>query len=157
MTAHKDSPDINKFVHPPILALGFIILAILLGKFLPILASLTATLRVIGLPLALIGFLIGLMGFLEIRKADTTLDPHGTVTQVVSSGIYRVTRNPMYLGFLLMVIGFPLASSSFWGVLLAPFFILTMNQLVIEKEEAYLEKKFGEGYTSFKRRVRRWL
>jgi protein-S-isoprenylcysteine O-methyltransferase Ste14 len=157
MTQQKDSPDINKFVHPPILALGFIILGILLGNFLPILISLTATLRVIGLPVALIGLLIGLSGFLEIRKADTTLDPHGTVTQVVSSGIYRVTRNPMYLGFLLMVIGFPLASTSFWGVILAPFFILTMNRLVIEKEEAYLEKKFGEGYTGFKSGVRRWL
>jgi protein-S-isoprenylcysteine O-methyltransferase Ste14 len=157
MTQEKDSPGINKFVHPPILALGYIILGVLLGNFIPILPSLTGTLRVFGLPLALLGFVIGLMGFLEIRKANTTLDPHGTVTTVVTSGIYRFTRNPMYLGFLVMVIGFPLASGSLWGVILAPFFVLTMNQLVIEKEEAYLEKKFGEAYTSFKSRVRRWL
>jgi protein-S-isoprenylcysteine O-methyltransferase Ste14 len=157
MTQQKDSPNINKFVHPPILALGYIILGVLLGNYLPILPSLAGTLRVFGLPLALIGFVIGLMGFLEIRKANTTLDPHGSVTTVVTSGIYRFTRNPMYLAFLLMVVGFPLASGSLWGVLLAPFFVLTMNRLVIEKEEAYLEKKFGEPYTSFKRRVRRWL
>jgi protein-S-isoprenylcysteine O-methyltransferase Ste14 len=157
MTQQQDSPSINKFVHPPILALGFIILGVVLGKFLPILPSLTGTLRVIGLPVAIIGFVVGLMGFFEIRRADTTLDPHGTVTTIVTSGIYRFTRNPMYLGFLMMVIGFPLASGSLWGVLLAPFFILTMNGLVIEKEEAYLEKKFGEPYTSFKSRVRRWL
>lgn len=157
MTQQKDSPSINKFIHPPILTLGYMIIGVLLGKFLPILPSLTETLRVIGLPLALIGFVIGLMGFLEIRKADTTLDPHGSVTTVVTSGIYRFTRNPMYLGFLLMVIGFPLASGSLWGVILAPFFILTMNRLVIEREEAYLEKKFGEPYTSFRSRVRRWL
>lgn len=107
--------------------------------------------------MAFIGLLIGFSGFFEFRRANTTLNPHGSVTQIVTSGIYRFTRNPMYLGFLLMVIGFPLAFVSFWGVILAPFFVLTMNQLVIEKEEAYLEKKFGEPYTSFKSRVRRWL
>jgi protein-S-isoprenylcysteine O-methyltransferase Ste14 len=157
MNEQKDRPSINKFVHPPILTLGFIILGLLLGKFLPIFPALAATLRMIGYPMALIGFLIGMAGFLEIRKANTTLDPHGTVTTVVTSGIYRITRNPIYLGFLMMVIGFPLAYVSFWGVILAPFFVLSMNQLVIEKEEAYLEKKFGEMYISFKSRVKRWL
>jgi protein-S-isoprenylcysteine O-methyltransferase Ste14 len=157
MTQQTDSPSINKFVHPPILALGYIIIGVLLGNFLPLLPSLTRTLRMFGLPLVLIGFVIGLMGFLEIRKANTTLDPHGTVTTVVTSGIYRFTRNPMYLAFCMMVIGFPLAYRSLWGIILVPFFVLTMNRLVIEKEEAYLEKKFGEPYTSFKRRVRRWL
>jgi protein-S-isoprenylcysteine O-methyltransferase Ste14 len=157
MNTQNDHPSINKFVHPPILALGFIILGLLLGKFLPIFPSLAATLRMIGYPIALVGFLIGMAGFLEIRRAKTTLNPHGTVTTVVTSGIYRFTRNPMYLGFLMMVIGFPLAYVSFWGVILAPFFVLSMNQLVIEKEEAYLEKKFGEAYTSFKSGVKRWL
>jgi protein-S-isoprenylcysteine O-methyltransferase Ste14 len=157
MSEEKDSPDIHKFVHPPILALGFIILGYVLGKFLPIFPALVTTLKMTGYPIALIGFLIGMAGFLEIRRAKTTLDPHGTVTTVVRSGIYRFTRNPMYLGFVMMVIGIPLAYLSFWGVILAPFFVLSMNRLVIEKEEAYLEKKFGETYTSFKSGVKRWL
>jgi protein-S-isoprenylcysteine O-methyltransferase Ste14 len=157
MNNQKDSPDINKFVHPPILAFGFILLGFLLGKFLPILPSVGQTLKPIGLPIVIIGLLVGFSGFFEISRAKTTLNPHGSVTTIVSSGIYRFTRNPMYLGFLMMVAGFPLAYGSLWGVLLTPFFVLTMNRLVIEKEEAYLEKKFGEPYTSFKRRVRRWL
>jgi protein-S-isoprenylcysteine O-methyltransferase Ste14 len=158
MNAQNDHPAINKFVHPPILALGFILLGILLGKWIPILPALTNTpLRLAGLPIVLIGLLIGLSGFFAILRANTTLNPHGAVTTVVTSGIYRFTRNAMYLGFLLMVIGFPLRYGSLWGVVLAPFFVLTMNRLVIEKEEAYLEKKFGDAYTSFKRRVRRWL
>lgn len=157
MNEQKDSPAIHKFVHPPILALGFIVLGILLGRFLPIPLPLIALFRLLGLPIVLIGLLIGLYGFFEILRANTTLNPHGSVTTIVTSGIYRFTRNPMYLGFLMMVIGFPLSYASLWGLILAPFFILTMNRLVIEKEEAYLEKKFGEAYTSFKSRVRRWL
>jgi len=158
MNAQNDHPAIHKFVHPPILALGFILLGVLLGKWVPILSALVNTpLRLAGLPIVLIGLLIGFSGLFQIRRANTTLNPHGSVTTVVTSGIYRFTRNPMYLGFMLMVIGFPLANGTLWGLILAPFFILTMNRLVIEKEEAYLEKKFGEPYTSFKRRVRRWL
>ncbi len=158
MNEQKDSPGIHKFVHPPILALGFIILGVLLGKFIPVLPALAATpLRLAGMPIVLIGLLIGFSGFSAILRANTTLNPHGTVTSVVTSGIYRFTRNPMYLGFMFMVIGFPLANGTLWGLILAPFFVLTMNRLVIEKEEAYLEKKFGDAYTSFKRRVRRWL
>ena len=73
------------------------------------------------------------------------------------AGVYRFTRNPIYLGFLLMVIGLPLNSGLYSGIVIAPFFAVTMNRLVIEREEAYLEKKFKDVYTSYKSRVRRWL
>jgi protein-S-isoprenylcysteine O-methyltransferase Ste14 len=56
-----------------------------------------------------------------------------------------------------MVIGFPLNSGLYWGIVLAPLYILLMNRLVIEHEEAYLEKKFGTTYTGYTSRVRRWL
>jgi protein-S-isoprenylcysteine O-methyltransferase Ste14 len=101
--------------------------------------------------------LFGVAAFLAFRKARTTLDPYGRVSAIVTSGIYRFTRNPIYLGFLLMLIGLPLNSGSYWGVVLVPVFLLSMNSLVIEKEEAYLEKKFKDVYSSYKSRVRRWL
>jgi protein-S-isoprenylcysteine O-methyltransferase Ste14 len=56
-----------------------------------------------------------------------------------------------------MVIGLPLNSGIYWGILIAPFFAMTMSRLVIEREEAYLEKKFKEHYTAYRSRVRRWL
>jgi protein-S-isoprenylcysteine O-methyltransferase Ste14 len=56
-----------------------------------------------------------------------------------------------------MVIGFTLNSGVMWGVVLAPFYMLTMSRLVIEKEETYLERKFGKTYTSYTSHVRRWL
>jgi protein-S-isoprenylcysteine O-methyltransferase Ste14 len=113
--------------------------------------------RNIGFAFVVAGFLSGVAAFMEFRRARTTVDPHGSVTSIISSGIYRFTRNPIYLGFVLMLIGLPLNSGTYWGIVLAPVFIHLMNRLVIEREEAYLEKKFGAVYTSYKSRVRRWL
>jgi len=152
-----DHPDIHKYVHPPIIALLYILIAIALGFLKPIGLPVSRLIGNIGFAITCMGFLCGLFAFVEFRKANTTLDPHGAVARVVSSGIYRFSRNPIYLGFLLIVIGLPLYCGSYWGLILAPFFILTMNGLVIEREEAYLEKKFGGTYTAYRSRVRRWL
>jgi len=157
MTKELDHPTINRNVHPPIVAMLFIVIAYLLGYFVLKIYIAPVVLRNIGFALTFIGFLCGVGAFMEFRKARTTLDPHGSVRQLVTSGIYRFTRNPIYLGFLLMVIGFPLNSGFYSGIVVAPFFALTMNRLVIEKEEAYLEKKFKEVYTSYKSRVKRWF
>ena len=154
---HQDSPKVNKNIHPPIVTITFVILAHLLGRFVRLPFELPLVIQDIGFALIVIGFLLAVVAFLEFRKADTTLDPHGSVSALVTSGVYQFSRNPIYFGFLLMVIGFPLNGGLYSGVLVAPFFVVTMNSLVIEKEEAYLEEKFGDAYTGYKRRVRRWL
>ena len=157
MTKEQDRPNTNKNIHPPIVALLFIVIAYFFGRFAPLPFVVPPILRNIGLLLTFIGFLLGIGAFVEFRRARTTLDPHGSTKQLVTSGIYQFTRNPIYLGFLLMVIGLPLNSGLYWGVVLAPFYIITMNRLVIEREEIYLEKKFKDVFTSYKSRVRRWL
>jgi protein-S-isoprenylcysteine O-methyltransferase Ste14 len=153
----QDHPSIHKNIHPPLVALMFIVLAYFLGRFVPLPVPAPPLLRYVGLFLTFVGFLLGIGAFIEFRKARTTLDPHGSVKQVVTSGIYRFTRNPIYLGFLLMVIGLPLNSGVYWGIGMAPLYILLMNRLVIQYEESYLERKFGKAYTSYTSRVRRWL
>jgi protein-S-isoprenylcysteine O-methyltransferase Ste14 len=137
--------------------LFYIALAYLLGWFVHIPLRVPALLENIGFAFVIIGFLLGLAAFNEFRRARTTLDPHGSTSQLVTGGIYRITRNPIYLGFLLMIIGLPLDSGSYWGVVMAPLYVVTLNRLVIEREEAYLEKKFKDAYTSYASRVRRWL
>jgi protein-S-isoprenylcysteine O-methyltransferase Ste14 len=157
MTQSNDHPNINRNIHPPFVALFYIILAFILGRFIHLPVPVADIVNLTGFILTVIGFLCGLAAFFEFRRAQTTLDPHGSVKQIVTSGIYRFTRNPIYLGFFLVIIGLPLDYGNYWGILLAPLFTLTLNRLVIEKEEAYLEKKFGEEYTNYKSRVRRWL
>ena len=157
MAKEQAHPNINRNGHPPVVALMFIVIAYFLGRFVPIPVVAPMSVRNVGLLLTFIGFLLGVGAFMEFRKARTTLDPHGSVKQVVTSGIYRFTRNPIYLGFLLMVIGLPLNSGLMWGLIMSPLYIIMMTRLVIEREEAYLEKKFKDQYTTYRSRVRRWL
>jgi protein-S-isoprenylcysteine O-methyltransferase Ste14 len=109
----QDHPSINKNIHPPVVALAYIVIAFLLGWFIPIPFATPPILRYTGFALALIGFLFIVGAFIEFRKAQTTLDPHGSVSQIVTSGVYRITRNPIYFGFLLIVIGLPLNSGNY--------------------------------------------
>jgi protein-S-isoprenylcysteine O-methyltransferase Ste14 len=157
MAKEQDRPKISPMVHPPVVALMCIVIAYVLGRFVPLPFTLPPLLRYVGLGITFIGFLLGIGALIEFRKARTTLDPHGSAKQVVTSGIYRFTRNPIYLGFLLMVMGLPLNSGLIWGVALAPFYVFMMNRLIIQHEEAYLERKFGKAYTGYASRVRRWL
>ena len=157
MAKEQDRPNINPMVHPPLIALMFIVIAYVLGRIAPLPLVAPIGLRYVGLFMTFVGFLLGIGAFVEFRKARTTLDPHSSVQQVVTSGIYRFTRNPIYLGFLLMVIGLPLNSGLYWGIVMTPFYVLLMNRLVIQHEEAYLAKKFGKAYTNYTSRVRRWL
>jgi len=157
MAKEQDRPNINKNVHPPVVMLIFILLAYFLGRFIPLPFVVPPFLRNIGLFMAIVGFLLGMGALIEFRKVRTTLNPHGSVKHLVTSEIYRFTRNPIYLGFLWMVIGIPLTYGWYWGFLLAPFYILMMNRLIIEREESYLENKFGKTYTSYTSSVRRWL
>jgi protein-S-isoprenylcysteine O-methyltransferase Ste14 len=153
----KDQANININVHPPVVALIHIAIAYLLGWLIPLPLYVPNILRAFGFVLVVIGFLFGMGAFIEFRRARTTLNPHGSVSSLVSSGVYRFTRNPIYLGFLLMLIGIPLNAGNYWGILLSPIFVILLNRLAIEREEAYLEIKFKDQYTAYKSRVRRWL
>lgn len=157
MVNEQDHPDTSPIVHPPVVALVFVVIAHFLGELIPLSFSAPAILRAVGLAMSLVGFLLGIAAVIEFRKAHTTLDPHGSAKQLVTSGIYRYTRNPIYLGFLLLVMGLPLYSGLYWGIILAPVYILLMNRLIIHHEEAYLERKFGKAYTSYTTDVRRWV
>ncbi|MBL8099911.1 MAG: isoprenylcysteine carboxylmethyltransferase family protein [Anaerolineales bacterium] len=155
MSEHKDHADVK--IHPPVLTLIFLVIAYLAKRFIPLPFDVPAWLQTFGFILVVSGFLLALAAIWEFMKAKTTVNPHGSVSNIISSGIFRFTRNPIYLGFVLMLIGFPLYFDTYWGIILAPVLILCFNTLVIQHEEAYLEKKFGEQYTSYKSRVRRWL
>ncbi|NOI68087.1 isoprenylcysteine carboxylmethyltransferase family protein [Vibrio sp. 99-8-1] len=101
----------------------------------------------------------GLSGIAEFKKAKTTVHPvdvHKTST-VVESGVYKRTRNPMYLGLLLLLIGYGYWQQNLLCLLVPVFFVLYMNRFQIEPEERHLQLKFGQEYGEYKARVRRWI
>jgi protein-S-isoprenylcysteine O-methyltransferase Ste14 len=109
--------------------------------------------------LAGLGVLVAVLGMLAFRRAKTTINPVniGAASSIVTSGVYRYTRNPMYVGLALMLVG--------WAVHIAvPFvlvgpvvFILFITRFQIIPEERVLTSKFGGEYRKYQERVRRWL
>jgi protein-S-isoprenylcysteine O-methyltransferase Ste14 len=106
-----------------------------------------------------VGFAIVLAGVFAFRQAKTTVNPlkPETTTAMVTSGIYRFTRNPMYLGFLLVLAGWAMYLSNLLAVALLPLFVLYMNRFQIVPEERALCAKFSQVFTAYKCSVRRWL
>lgn len=153
MPEHKDHADVK--IHPPVLLLIHLVAAYLLNRLLPF--AFPNILVWAGYLLVLVGLGLAFNAVTQFMRAHTTLDPHGSVSEIVTDGMYRFSRNPIYLGFLCLLVGFPFIFRSFWGLILSPLFIVLMNILVIQHEEAYLEKKFRERYVSYKSRVRRWV
>jgi protein-S-isoprenylcysteine O-methyltransferase Ste14 len=112
-----------------------------------------------GLAIAVLGGGISLAGDIEFRRARTTVNPWRpqNTSSLVTSGIYRHTRNPMYLGLLLVVVGWAVFLASAWPSLGPLAFILYIGRLQIQPEERVLSAKFGAAYATYMSRVRRWL
>lgn len=110
-----------------------------------------------GIALAIAGLGLIVTGIIEFRHANTAVVPFSPTTAIVSSGPFRFTRNPLYLGFVLIYIGASLAANTLWPLFMLPLAILVLLHGVVKREERYLERKFGTAYTDYRARVRRWI
>ncbi|MGX5913742.1 methyltransferase family protein [Aliidiomarina sp. Khilg15.8] len=113
----------------------------------------------IALLFAVAGFLVALAGVVEFRRAQTTVNPMAPQesSALVTRGIYRVTRNPMYLGFLLALFGWGVWLSSLPALFLLVGYVLYMNRFQIQPEERFLGQHFGAPFLQYKQQVRRWI
>jgi protein-S-isoprenylcysteine O-methyltransferase Ste14 len=116
-----------------------------------------APLETAGLAIMLAGFVLMLWGLLTFARVRTGILPIRSATQVVTHGPYRFSRNPMYTGMALAYLGGALSVNSGWSLLLLPFVMLGIYQLVIKREERYLSSAFPAEYGDYKKKVRRWL
>lgn len=107
--------------------------------------------------LILTGVALFAAGVRNFSRADTPLPTNQPARMLVTTGIHRRTRNPVYLGFLLIYVGIGVAAQSPWGLLLALPLALVIHYGVVMREEAYLDRRFGDAYREYKGRVRRWL
>lgn len=109
--------------------------------------------------LVLVGMALAIMGVLAFKKARTTVNPHTPEksASLVTNGIYHYTRNPMYLGMLLVLLGWAFYLSNFAALLVLPVFIIYMSRFQIQPEERFMKQKFGDEYRAYIMKVRRWL
>ena len=111
------------------------------------------------LALAFVGAFVAGAGVVAFRQQHTTVNPltPGASSSVVSSGVYRFSRNPMYLGFLLALAGWAIYLSNIAAALLLPAFVAYMSQYQIKPEERALLAKFGPQFAQYMSHVRRWI
>ena len=105
------------------------------------------------------GGLIDLSSFIKFLISKTTVNPFKPekAQTLVTTGMYQFSRNPMYLGLLLLLIGWALYVGALSAILLIPLFILLITTMQIQPEEIILEEIFGQSYIEYKRNVRRWI
>jgi len=110
-----------------------------------------------GLVSIALGFVLLVTAVRGFRAVGTTLQPWESTTALVTSGPFRFSRNPVYLGYTLLYLGVALWTRSVWSLALLPLVLAAMTRLVIRREERYLDARFGAAYRDYARRVRRWI
>ncbi len=103
------------------------------------------------------GFALTVWAIVTIRKAGSRIETHMPTTTIISSGPYGLMRNPIYLGMMVALMGFAIGFNSLWFLAALAVFFCIIRYGVVAREEAYLERKFGGTYLSYKSRVRRWV
>lgn len=146
---------------PPLLFLGFLVVGLgldwlLPGRLWPVDPGwpwrwLVAAVSILG------ALLLALAAERSFRAVGTDVRPWRPSTALARSGPYRFTRNPMYLGLVVILAAIAIGSDGPWLLLQVPLLMLVLQHGVIRREEAYLERKFGDDYRRYKAAVRRWL
>jgi protein-S-isoprenylcysteine O-methyltransferase Ste14 len=148
-------------VFPPAVPLAAILLGVALQRAWPLSPGFEPAAPVryaLGGALALAAVLgLGLWSVLLVRRSGQSENPWKPTSEIIQRGPFRISRNPMYLQMLLVQVGFAIALWNPWIVVLTPLAAWALQRLAIIPEEDYLERKFGEAYRDYTRRVRRWL
>jgi protein-S-isoprenylcysteine O-methyltransferase Ste14 len=154
----KNNPDNPGVIAPPPLIYAGALAAGLLANRryrIPFLPRRLA--RTLGIPLVVGGLAVGFLGDREMLRAETNINPYKPATTVVTGGPFRFTRNPLYLSMLLIYLGISALANGLAPILLLPIVQRLMRTGVIEREECYLERKFGDEYIEYKVGTPRWL
>jgi len=158
MAERKDNDGVIMF--PPGVFFGGIVVGFAVWRFWPVPLAPSGwsfALRVVGVVAIALGFALMLWAlgwFMRIKTTPTHWQP---TTAIAFDGPYRFTRNPMYVGMMLVQGGIAFCANALWPLVTLIPVLLVIRKEVIAREEAYLEAKFGAPYRDFKDRVRRWL
>ena len=155
VTPPADNPGV--IVLPPLLYGTAFLMALVLHWRWPMRIFDSAAAPWLSLVPFLLGLVVDIRGIRAMKAAGTNVDPSRPATAIVTSGPFRFSRNPLYLGMTLFYGGLTLAIDSWWGFLMLIPVLAVMHWGVILREERYLERKFGEPYRQYRSKVRRYF
>jgi len=146
-------------VSPPVVAVLAGVLMWLAARALPAWDFHLPARIALSIAIGLIGLVLGVVAFLQFRRVGTTPDPRKPheSTALVVAGMYRFSRNPMYLGDVLILAAWALWLANAAPCVFLPLFVAYINRYQIAPEERALESRYGSAYTEYRRAVRRWL
>src|SRR5256886_14970964 len=136
----EDRPGVP--IAPPLLFVLPMIASLVLEWFFPTSFAQGPIRWIIGVLMFLAGLVLAVSGFITQKRAGTDPIPFNPSTRIVAHGLYRFTRNPMYVGFALWTLGLAILVDSAWMVLAVPIGLVLIDRIVITREERYLERKF---------------
>ena len=155
-----DAETAGVIARPPRLFLGALLLGLAYDRVLPLpfpIPTNSPVFWILPTSLILIGLALAAAGIGNFSRARTPVPTVESTRTLVTSGIHGWTRNPIYLGMFLLYCGIGVAGHSPWTLILALPVALTIRYGVVAREEAYLERRFGDAYRDYRTRVRRWL
>lgn len=144
-------------VHPTILLVLWFAIGFGLEHFVPLDLPGASALAPVKVGLFVVGGILFVWSALELHRNDTTMEHGQPTTMLVTRGPYSISRHPIYLALVLILLGFAIQTASVWFVILTVVFWLAVQLLTVRKEEAYLANEFQERYASYRRSVRQWI
>ncbi len=146
-------------IPPPVYALSLGIVMWLLNQYFPLVRFIESPWNKIGMAIIAIAIVLDSSSLFLFLKKRTTINPmKPTNTEgLVTAGLYKITRNPMYVGLLVILFGYAIWLGSLTPFLILPVFYWLITSMQIKPEERILEKKFGQEYLDYKNKVKRWL
>src|SRR5262245_34573248 len=159
-TQVNDTATAGVIARPPLLFLATLLLGFASDRLLPFPFTVPGGDRVhwtLGGSLIFVGLVLAAAGIRNFLRAATPVPPSKPTRALVTTGIHGWSRNPIYLGLFVIYCGIGIAARSPWALILAVPLAITISYGVVAREEAYLERRFGDAYRDYEGRVRRWL
>lgn len=146
-------------IPPPVYAIGIGVIMWLLNRYVPVASIIETPWNRAGIAIIVAAASLDIWSLFLFLKKHTTPNPMKpeNTSGIVTTGLYKISRNPMYVGLLIILFGYAIWLGVLTPFLMLPVFYYLITELQIKPEERMLEKKFGEEYLNYKNRVRRWL
>jgi protein-S-isoprenylcysteine O-methyltransferase Ste14 len=159
------SKPINKskgpgvYIPPPLFYVIIFIAAVLIQKQIPVDSALfqSRAFKVVGIFFMIISLFFLARSLRQFFQSRNTLILVKPATSLQTTGIYEISRNPMYVGMTILYLGLTCIIGNWWNIILFPLLFLIIQEYIIKREEKYLLLEFGEQYNEYKNNVRRWL
>jgi len=158
MVKNENNDNAGVKLSPPIVYLGLGLIGVGMDYVIPLSIGIDPPLTYIGVIVIIFSIVSTVFVAKNLfKKYETSPDPWGTTTKIITTGPYKYSRNPMYIFACGVPVGLGIAFNTFWALFAFIPALIIVYFTAVKKEEKYLEAKFGQAYIDYKRKVRRWL